>query len=110
MFDLSKFELIDWDDDYDEEGNLVHCLRHGVTEKVVAEVLRERPVEIKLSVSSAEFAIVGPNCEMSKMWTLLFDISHKRGDWLRPVTGWSATQGQIRAWQQATRLPWRNKL
>lgn len=110
MFDPLKFELVDWDDDEDEDGNLVHCLRHGVTEQVVAEVLQERPVEIKLTVVSAEFSIVGPNTGMLAMWTLLFDTSHKRGDWLRPVTGWLATQGQIRAWQQATRLPWRNKL
>lgn len=106
MFDPRKFEEIDWDSDEDESGNLVHCLRHGVDERVVAEVLRERPVELTLSVNSAEFAIVGPDGNWSVMWTLLFDTSHKRGDWLRPVTGWKSTQAQIVAWRQVTRLPW----
>jgi len=109
LFDPYEFELIDWDDDEDEYGNLVHCLAHGVNELVVAEVLRERPVEVSLSVVSAEFALVGPNQNWSIMWTILFDRSHKRGDWLRPVTGWQSNSAQISAWKQVTRLPWGNK-
>lgn len=106
VFDQYAFEVIDWDDEDDEDGNLAHCLRHGVNESVVAEVLRERPVEISMSIQSADFAIVGPDANWSVMWTLLFDTSYKRGDWLRPVTGWRSTQAQIVAWSQATRQKW----
>jgi hypothetical protein len=106
VFDPYEYEAIDWDDEDDERGNLAHCVRHGVTERVVSEVLEGRPVELTLSVNSAEFAIVGPDRNWSVMWTLLFDRSHKRGDWLRPVTGWRSTQAQIVAWKQVTRLPW----
>lgn len=105
-FDAFAFEQIDWDDEEEDGSNLAHCLEHGVNERVVAEVLRERPVEVSLSVKSAKFAIVGPNGNWSMMWTLLFDVSHKRGDWLRPVTGWTSNQAQIVAWRQVTRLPW----
>lgn len=87
----------------------MHCLRHGVTERVVSEVLQQNPVEITLSLASAEFAIVGPDKNLSIMWTLLFDRSHKRGDWLRPVTGWQSNAAQINAWKQATRLTWGNR-
>lgn len=107
-FDPYEFEIVDWDDEEDGRGNLVHCLEHGVTEQVVAEVLTERPVEITLSLNSSEFAIVGPDRNWSMMWTILFDRSHKRGDWLRPVTGWQSNQAQIVAWRQVTRLSWRN--
>lgn len=107
MFDPLKYELIDWDEEEDEEGNLFHCLQHGVDERVVYEVLREHPVEITLSLKSAEISIVGPDTGMVNMWTILFDTSYKRGDWLRPITGWLSNAAQITAWEQATRLPWR---
>lgn len=51
------------------------------------EVWSEDPVEIKLKVQTAEFAIVGPDSARALLWTILFDRSWKRGDWLRPVTG-----------------------
>lgn len=37
------------------------CLEHGVDEAVVDEVLRMQPVEVRLKVVTAEFAIVGPD-------------------------------------------------
>lgn len=80
---LWDFEAIDWDDEEREGGNLVHCLAHGVDECVVDQVLRGEPVEIKMAVKSAEIALVGPDLG-GTMWTLLFDWSYKRGDWLRP--------------------------
>ena len=45
--DFRDAEGIDWDDEEDEEGNLVHCLRHGVTEAVVDQVLRNDPSLVK---------------------------------------------------------------
>jgi len=39
LFDPADFELIDWDDEDDVRGNLSHCLRHEVDERVVAGVL-----------------------------------------------------------------------
>jgi hypothetical protein len=32
VVDLSGFEAVDWDDEEDEDGNLAHCLRHGINE------------------------------------------------------------------------------
>lgn len=107
--DLFTFERIDWDDEEDEDGNLAHCLRHGVTEQIVDEVLGEEPVEFQPALETAELAIVGPNRERNEMWTILFDVSWKRGDWLRPVSGWRAKPGEIREWEHATRKRWRGK-
>ena len=108
MFDPYEFEAVDWDDEEQDGSNLAHCLRHGVSELVVFELLRERPVELKVGLQTAGFAIVGPNQNWSEMWTVLFDRSFKRGDWLRPVTGWRSPPDHIRAWEQATRLTWKN--
>lgn len=99
---LWDWEAIDWDDPDDDDGNLAHCARHGVTPEVVNEVLSEQPIEVDLVVRTAEFAIVGPDRGGTK-WTLLFDTSHKRGDWLRPVTGWKAEPGEIREWEVETK-------
>lgn len=98
--DLWDFEAIDWDNDEDEQGNLAHCLQHGIDEMVVDEVLRGEPAQIKMKVVSARLAVVGPD-RGGKMWTILFDWSHKRGDWLRPVTGWRSMPGEITAWRRA---------
>lgn len=107
MFNPFAWETIDWDDLEDEEGNYVHCLVHGVDEDVVDEVLQERPVEIKLSPMWAEYAIAGPNAAWNTLWTLLFDSSYKRGDWLRPVTGWKSKDAEVSQWQAITHLTWR---
>ncbi len=106
-FDPYKFEVIDWDEEEDPDGNLQHCLRHGVDERVVAEVLRTRPVEVRMRLQSAEFAIVGPDEHEMRMWTILFDVSYKRGDWLRPITGWPSKQSEVNAWTKATGIAWR---
>ena len=107
MFDPFAFEAIDWDDEEDPEGNLSHCLRHGVDEQVVAEVLRLHPVEVRIRLETADFAIVGPDESRERLWTILFDVSHKRGDWLRPVTGWQSKASEERLWQQITGRDWR---
>jgi hypothetical protein len=114
VLDLARYDAIDWDDDEDADGNLAHCRRveHlGPTpERVVAEVLSEEPVEIKMKVQTAEFAVVGPDRERAMWWVLLLDTSHKRGDWLRPVTGWRAGAAERHAWMQGRRgggaRPW----
>lgn len=97
---LWDFEAIDWDDGEDPDGNLAHCLRRGVDEQVVDEVLTEAPAEVKMRVVSADFAVVGPD-RGGKMWTILFDRSFKRGDWLRPVTGWESEPEEATAWRRA---------
>lgn len=98
--DVWDFEAIDWDDEEDEEGNLAHCRRRGIDERVVAEVLAEAPVEITMHLVTAEISLVGPD-RGGAMWTLLFDWSYKRGDWIRPVTGWPAEPEEIREWKRA---------
>lgn len=79
--DLSRFEAIDWDDDDDENGNLAHCRRPGHLG----------------SNRTAQFAIVGPD-RSRHMWVVLLDVSHKRGDFLRPVTGWPASANARAVW------------
>lgn len=105
--ELGRFEAIDWDDEEDEDGNLAHCLRHGVSEIVVAQVLSEEPVEVKTRLVRAEAAVVGPNGARNRMWTLLLATSYKRSDWLRPVTGWPSRPAEIMAWEKATGKRWR---
>ena len=99
---LWDFEGIDWDpeDEDEDRSNLTHCLRHGVTEIVVDEVLRENPIEVKLKVVTAEFVVVGPD-RGGKMWTLFFDTSFKRGDFLRPITGRAAKPEEVEEWKRA---------
>jgi hypothetical protein len=106
VFDPSHFDAIEWDDEDDDDGNLVHCLRHGVTERIVGDVLWQNPVEIKLASTGADFIIVGPDRQWDDLWTLLFIVSPTRGDWLRPVTGWRASPPQKAAWERATQLTW----
>ena len=57
--DFRDAEGIDWDNEDDEEGNLVHCLRHGVTESVVDQVLRNDPSLVKTRLKTATFAVLG---------------------------------------------------
>jgi len=90
--DFSRYEGIDWDADDDPNGNLVHCLQEDhlgpEPERLVDEVLSREPVEFKMPLHTAEYAIVGPERYSDTLWVVLLDTSHKRGDWLRPVTGW----------------------
>jgi hypothetical protein len=100
--DLSRYEDVDWDPEEQEDGNWQHCARPdrlgSRPDRVVDEVLRSEPVEFKMRVQTAEFSIVGPDVSTSSLWVVLFDTSHKRGDWLRPVTGWAATPRARQAW------------
>jgi len=104
---LDDFDAIDWDPEGDPTGNHAHCAEHGVNEQVVDEVLSGDWVSIEIPVDTAEFAIVGPNAKRNFMWTLLFDTSWKRGDWLRPVTGWDSRPKDIREWETATGKLWK---
>jgi hypothetical protein len=92
-----------------QTNNLLHCLRHGVDERVVHEVLTEEPVEIRLPLKTAQAAFVGPDRARNQMWTLLFDTSYKRGDWLRPVTGWKAEPAQVKEWERVKGRRWRGQ-
>jgi hypothetical protein len=102
-FDPYAYELVDWDDEGEEYSNLAHCMEHGVDEQVVDEVLSGRWVQIQddsvVELDTAEFAIVGPDGAGWRMWTLLFAESFKRGDWLRPVTGWESHPIHITSWE-----------
>jgi len=73
---------IDWDPVEAENSNLAKCVRRGIDEFVVAEVLEGEWVSVVRSVETAEFVVVGPNEERNQMWTLLFTTSSVRGDWL----------------------------
>lgn len=105
--DLSRYHGIEWDPEEDLDGNLVHCMQADHLgpnpERVVAEVLSEEPVEVTMRVQSAEFALVGPDRSRSVLWVVLFSTSRKRGDFLRPVTGWRAEAAERHEWHQARR-------
>lgn len=103
---LDDFDAIDWDPEDDPTGNHAHCAKHGIDERVVDEVLSGDWVDVEIPVDTTEFAIVGPNAKENFMWTLLFDTSWKRGDWLRPATGWDARPKDIGEWERVTRKKW----
>jgi hypothetical protein len=116
VLDVYRYEIIDWDDpevDPDPEtNNLLHCQqadRLGAqAELIVYEILYEGwGVEVNFKVQTAEYAVVG--LALSNIWLLLLEDSPKRGDWLRPVTGWPAEPAEIRAWEQATGETWKGK-
>jgi hypothetical protein len=116
VLDVYKYEIIDWDDpevDPDPEtNNLLHCQQPdhlgAQAELIVYWVLYGGDgVEINFQVQTAEYAVVG--LALSDIWLLLLEDSPKRGDWLRPVTGWPAERAEIRAWEQATGETWKGK-
>lgn len=101
-------ESLDWDPEEWERGNLAHCIdEHGIDEQVVDEVLYGNSwVNVEMMVESAEFVVVGPNWAWNFMWTLLFAPSRKRGDVLRPITGWDSKPREIREWERLTGSEW----
>jgi hypothetical protein len=105
--DLSGFEALEWDDERDENGNWAHCSRAdhlgSNPERIVSEVLSEEPVEFTMEVRTAAFAVVGPDGSRSTFWVVLLDVSSRRGDFLRPVTGWQAGPKAMAAWREGRR-------
>jgi hypothetical protein len=116
VLDLSKYDVIDWDDpevDPDPEtNNLLHCQRadhlRPQAEMVVYECLYSGPwAQVKFRVQTAQYPIVG--LALSRLWLLLLKDSHKRPDWLRPVSGWRAESAEIREWERAIGARWRGE-
>jgi hypothetical protein len=105
--DPDDFDTIDWDPIEVENGNLAKCMKRGIDQGVVWEVLAGDWVDIEMPVDTADFAIVGPNEEFNRMWTLLFATSAERGDWLRPVTGWPSDNDEIAEWRSQTGREWK---
>ena len=83
--DLWDFEAMDWDPDDDEHGNTAHCLRRGIDERIVIQVLRGEPVEIKTKLTTAEMAIVGPD-DGGTHWALVRPVLQERR--LAPAGHW----------------------
>ena len=115
MLDVYKYEIIDWDDpevDPDPEtNNLLHCQQadHLGTqaELIVFELFRGDWAEVQFRMQTAEYAVVG--VALSEIWLVLLEDSPKRGDWLRPVTGWPAEIAETRAWERLTGLTWKGR-
>ncbi len=112
----TRYEIIDWDDpmidDNPETNNLLHCQRAdrlGVqAEMIVYEIFHYGPwAEVQFTMQTAEYAVVGVG--LANIWLVLFKDSPKRGDWLRPVTGWLAERAEIREWEQATGERWKGR-
>jgi hypothetical protein len=104
---LEDFDTIDWDPTEVEGSNLAKCMKRGIDEAVVWEVLEGDWVDVEMPVNTAEFVVVGPNEERNRMWTLLFVTSPRRGDWLRPVTGWPSDNDEIAEWKNKTGQEWK---
>jgi hypothetical protein len=115
VLDIYRYEVIDWDDpqtDADPKtNNLLHCQQADhlgpQAELIVYELLQGDWVEVRFKMQSAQYAVVG--VALSRMWLVLFEDSPKRGDWLRPVTGWPAERAEIREWERATQQTWKGK-
>ncbi len=116
MLDIHRYEIIDWDDpevDPDPEtNNLLHCQRAdrlgAQAELIVFELLFYGPwAEVKFRTQTAQFSVVG--LALSSIWLVLFTESHKRSDWLRPITGWPAERAEICEWERASGQTWGGK-
>lgn len=115
MLDIYRYEIIDWDDPEGdpnpETNNLLHCQQPGhlgsQAEVVVAEVFCGYWAEIQFRTTTAQYSVVG--MALSSIWLLLLSDSHKRPDWLRPISGWPAERAEVRAWEQTTRQAWKGK-
>jgi len=115
VLDIYRYEVIDWDDpemDCDPDtNNLLHCQQAdhlgAQAELIVYEVFRGVWAEVQFRTQTAQYTVVG--LALSSMWLLLLKDSHKRPDWLRPITGWPAEGPEIRQWEQATGETWKGQ-
>ena len=115
MLDIYRYDTIDWDDPgidlNPETNNLLHCQQAdhlgSQAEMIVYEVFCGYWAEIQFTTTTAQYTVVG--MALSSMWLLLLSDSHKRPDWLRPITGWPAERAEIRAWEQSTGQTWKGK-
>jgi hypothetical protein len=71
---------------------------------IVYELFLGHWAEVKFRKQTAEYSVVG--VAISDIWLVLLKDSHKRGDWLRPVTGWSAEDAELRQWEKLTGQAW----
>ncbi len=55
-----------------------------------------------IRLETADFAIVGPDERRGNLWTILFDVSRRRRDWPRPVTGCKSKASEEGRRQQTT--------
>lgn len=62
------------------------------------------------AVQDADGGVRGGGVALSDIWLILLEDSPKRGDWLRPVTGWPAEVAEIRQWEKLTGQVWRGRL
>jgi hypothetical protein len=104
--DLDEFDALDWDEEDAEGSNLAHILEHDIDDVTVENVLDDDWISVEMVVHTAEYAIVGPDRGWDRMLTLLFDTSHKQGNWLRPVTGWESETPEILEWERVTGAKW----
>lgn len=103
---LDEFDALDWDEEDAEGSNLAHILEHDIDDVAVENVLDDDWISVEMVVNTAEFAIVGPHRRWDRMLTLLFDTSHKQGNWLRPVTGWESEPPELLEWERVTGGKW----
>jgi hypothetical protein len=103
---LDEFDALDWDEEDAEGSNLAHILEHDIDDVAVENVLDDDWISVEMVVNTAEFAIVGPDRRWDRMLTLLFDTSHKQGNWLRPVTGWESEPSELLEWERVTGGKW----
>jgi hypothetical protein len=115
VLDIYRYEIIDWDDPEadpsPETNNLLHCQQADHlgqrAELIVYEVFRGEWANVRFSTQTAQYSVVG--VAYSGIWLILLEDSPKRGDWLRPVTGWPAEVAEIREWEKATGQTWKGR-
>jgi hypothetical protein len=115
VLDVYRYEIIDWDDPESDPdprtNNLLHCQQTdhlgAQAELIVYEFFCGLWAEVSYKTVTAQYCAVG--VALSSLWLVLFEDSYKRGDWLRPVTGWPAEQAEVNEWQQATGETWNGK-
>jgi hypothetical protein len=115
VLDIHRYEIIDWDDpEVDPDpvtNNLLHCQQVGhlgpQAELIVYELFRGVWAEVRFRTQTAEYSVVG--VALSGIWLILLEDSPKRGDWLRPVTGWPAEAAEIGEWEKVTGQMWRGR-
>ena len=96
MLDIARYELIDWDDpqidDNPEANNLLHCQQAdhlGMQAEMIVYETSIRPLgRVQFTMQTAEYAVVGVG--LANIGSCCSKSSPRRGDWLRPVTGWPA--------------------
>jgi uncharacterized DUF497 family protein len=88
------FDLIAWDDDGDEQGNVQHIAEHGVTPEEVEDILEAAfESDVFRSQSSGRPAVIGETSG-GRTLIVIYEIDREGGfTIIRPVTAYDIEDG-----------------